>query len=645
MMRTRRAVLLTSIVSLLLGAGASANQQDLTELDLATLMSMDITVTSAAKRAQASSDAAAAVYVITREEIRRSGANSLPEILRMAPGIQVARISGRSWAVSARGFNSRFSTKLLVMVDGRSIYTTMFSGVIWEEQPVFIDAIERIEIVRGPGGALWGINAVNGVVNIITRQAGDMAGLQVSAGGGSHEKASGGVSFGGSNALGDYALYAEHRDTDYFGPSGELLRQSQGGWRLDRELASGALTFHGDLSQSDFGDAPAYPAASMATATKAGNALLAWERQLTGGALELTTQYSWTNRALPDDWDESSFGLDAQFSAARMGRHVVTGGVGYRFAQDEMHAPSEAMVLSDLQVDQHEWSIYAQDEVHFFADQLRLIVGAKLEDLEFTGLAFQPTLRGLWHVNEEQTLWAAASRAVRTPSRTELHGRMNFGFDSPQGRTMMRMYGNQDLHAEDLHAFELGWRWRPYRSLSFDLALYRNEYDGLIAATMHSAGFEPGPPPALVLSSHFANADATSAEGVELAAEWAALDWLRLELQSTWQDSGATSVSGVPGSIDPKRTRMLRAQFDLPYDVDVDLRWRSVSELAGLQVDGYDSLDLRAAWRPKANLELSASVDNLLDDEHIEFPDDIAAASGATIGRTVFARFTWQPKP
>jgi iron complex outermembrane receptor protein len=642
-MSTSRSALLASAVAIMFTASSPAHAQDLTELDLQTLMCMDITVTSAAKRAQVTSDAAAAVYVITREEIRRSGATSLPEVLRMAPGIQVARINSRAWAVSARGYNSRFSTKLLVMVDGRSIYTPMFSGVIWEEQPVFLDSIERIEIVRGPGGALWGINAVNGIVNIITRNAAEMRGLQVHVGSGSEENISAGMSYGASSALGDYRVYANHRETDSFDAQGSFIRQSQAGWRLDGALAGGAFSFHGDFSQGDYGAEPPYPAASLAISADTGSVSFGWDRGLQVGDLNVSTHYSWVNRGLPGDWDESNFGLEAQFNARRIGRHVFTAGAGYRFTQDEMQKSFLAMSLNDARVSQHEWSIYAQDEVHFFSDQVRLIVGAKLEDLEFTGLAFQPTVRGLWHVNDEHTVWAAASRAVRTPSRTELHSEMYFGSVTADGLTMLRMSGNEDLDAEDLHAYELGWRWRPYHSLSFDVALFRNHYDRLIVATTRSAELIPGPVPIVVLTSNFANAADTTAEGVELVAEWAALDWLRFQAQSTWQNTNAPSISGLSGSIDPKRMHMLRAQLDLPHGVNLDLRWRWVAQLAGMGIAGYDSLDLRAAWRPRPALELSMTVDNLFDDEHIEYPDDLALAAGAPIGRTVFARVTWQP--
>jgi iron complex outermembrane receptor protein len=295
-------------------------------------------------------------------------------------------------------------------------------------------------------------------------------------------------------------------------------------------------------------------------------------------------------------------------------------------------------------VRQHQWSVYGQDEIHFFDDDVRFTLGAKLEDLEFTGLAFQPTVRGLWRVTDSHTIWTAASRAVRTPSRIELHAQTELGFYSPDGLVMARVIGDEDLKAEDLRAYELGWRWRPYRALSIDVALYRNEYEHLIDGDELPSVFEPGPPPRLVLPSVFANIDHTRVDGAEVVAEWAARDWLRLEAQGTWLDSRAARGGRLPGPIDPQRMFMLRARFDLPRDIELDLAWRSVSDLAGLGVDGYHSLNARTAWRPVENIELSLSIENALDNEHIEFDDNLAFLPGATLGRGYFARLTWQPR-
>lgn len=618
-----------------------AQEADLTDLDLDTLMGMDVAVTSATRRAQAAADAAAAVYVITREDIRRSGSTSLPELLRTVPGVHVARINSRGWAVTSRGFSSRFANKLLVMVDGRSIYSSVFSGVLWEEQSVALEEIERIEIVRGPGGALWGINAVNGVINVITRKAADARGLRVSAGGGSIDEQSAGVSYGSSSeVLGDYRAYADHNEVAELGSS-DAWSHTQAGVRLDRELASGSFTLQGDINEADFGARPPEPNAALPESAQTGNLLAGWQRSTGAGQLELRGHYGWTRRGSPSRWAESALGFDVQFAAERIGAHVLTMGAGYRHAADELKEPWTVLSTVSPKVVQDQWSVYAQDEIHLFDDRVRVIAGAKLEDHEFSGLAFQPTLRALWTLDDAHTVWLAGSRAVRTPSRFELSGHTEFSGLTPEGMLVTyQVFGDQHLKAEDLHAYELGWRWRPLHTVSVDLALYRNEYEHLVTGLPLPPVLELAPTPRLRLPSQFVNLSHTYSEGAELSLEWIAARWMRMEAQGTWQTQGGDR--GALASVDPKRMFSLQATLDLPLDTELDLDWRSISDLPG--IDGYQALDARLAWWPTTGIELSVSVDNLFDDEHVEFFDDIALRPGATLGRSYFARFTVRPK-
>ena len=255
----RRSFLCVLVSLIVLSPNLHAQEQDLTNLDLDMLMGMDVAVTTAARRAQTASEAAAAVYVLSREDIRRSGATSLPDALRAVPGLHVARINSRAWVVASRGFSNRFANKLLVMIDGRSVYSSVFSGVLWEEQGVALDEIERVEIVRGPGGALWGINAVNGVINVITRKAADANGLSVRAGSGSQEDRLAGMSYGtSSDVLGHVRAYVDHGKSDALGSAPSWMH-TQAGVRIDREVAHGLLTVQGDLNDSDFGPSPAPP--------------------------------------------------------------------------------------------------------------------------------------------------------------------------------------------------------------------------------------------------------------------------------------------------------------------------------------------------------------------------------------------------
>jgi iron complex outermembrane receptor protein len=633
----------TLLISLLITCAAAA-EEDLTDLDLTTLMSMDVIVTSAAKRSQASSDAAAAVFVITRDDIRRSGATSLPEVLRLAPGLHVARIDARSWAVSARGFNSRFANKLQVLVDGRSIYTPMFSGVMWEEQLVPLHTIDRIEVVRGPGGSLWGINAVNGVINVITQSAAASAGIHIDAGGGTVDSESGALSYAGRNErLGDYRMYVEHAHTDSYLNRGEPWTRTQTGWRLDRQAAGGQLTFQGDLQEGDFGDVDGYAGSDLPGSSKTGNVSVHWQRPLSMGSLDARTYYSWADRGLPGRWSEATAGLDLQLSSHRIGRHLFTSGIGLRHVQEEQRDQATRIRFSATESSQNQWSIYAQDEIHFFNDRVRVIAGTKLEDFAYTGLAVQPTLRTLWHVNEDHTLWGAMSRAVRTPSRIELFSRVSVMVQDVLPVHFM-LVGDENLNEEDLHAYELGWRWRPAPRLTIDTALYYNEYEHLIRIIGLPPEVDPGPPLHVNSVFMYTNTSEAVIYGAESSVEWAIADWMRWQLTGNWlrmSDQPPPSQMTLQLASDPQHHYASRLRFDLPYETEFDVAWRHVGALESYRIGGYSSVDLRAAWHPRDSLELSLTLNNAFDREHVEFFDETGGGPGARIGRSIFGRVVW----
>lgn len=646
-MKTHRSLLAFAFSALTLAAGARA-EENLADLDLTTLMSMDVTVTSASRRAQSIEDAAAAVFVITREDIRRSGAATLPEILRMAPGLQVGRVNTRSWSLSARGFNDRFANKLLVMVDGRSIYTAVFSGVMWEEQPVFIDDIERIEIVRGPGGALWGVNAVNGVINIITRSAAATHGLHASAGAGTTQTGSASLRVGDRGAIGDYRVYVDHAKADALQPNDADWTRTQAGFRLDRPLAGGALTLQGDYHDGDFGKVDGFDVLGLPSGAQTSSVLAQWNRGYESGELELRAFNSWTERSRPISWNETTLGLDAQFSATRIGRHTFTAGLDVRRTADEQLRTTSSFSVTETTATQ--WSVYGQDEMHFFDDRVRVIAGAKFEHSELSDHELQPTLRALWNATEAQTWWAAASRAVRAPSRFELHSIIRIPVPAASSGPLpvfIELHGDDQLQPETLHAYELGWRWRPGAAFSVDIATYRNEYDDVIREQVIAPRIELLPTPRVVQPIVFANAANAYADGVEASIEWAARDWLRLQASGTWQDMHdvkmAPGARPAPNSEDVERILALRARFDLYRDTELDLSWRGVAPTASDQIEGYDVVNARLAWRPVASLELSVAIDNLFDEEHVEARDRISAVDGVALDRSYFARIVWQP--
>lgn len=647
-MTTRRFLIALALSALTLASGARA-EENLADLDLATLMSMDVTVTSASRRAQSIEDAAAAVFVITREDIRRSGATTLPEILELAPGMQVGRVNTRSWAVSTRGFSHRFSNKLLVMVDGRSIYTSAFSGVMWEEQPVFVDNIERIEVVRGPGGALWGVNAVNGVINIITRDAAQTHGPQASAGVGAIETESASLRFGDQASVGDYRVYADHARTEALSPLDGDWTRTLAGFRIDGGAAGGVLSLQGDVHESDFGAQDGAPEIGLSRAAQTGGALLNWRRDYSVGQLELRATAGWTERAPPLEWNESVLGVEGQFSARRLGRHTLTFGGALRRVRDEQsRATSQFLVVSSAR---DQWSAYGQDEIDFFAERLRITAGAKVEDTGFGGSELQPTLRALLKATPTHTVWAAASRAVRAPARFELHSYIALELSplitgpSPLP-VVLRVSGAEDLDGERLHAYEFGWRWRPGDRFSVDVAAYRNDYDELILTRSLTPRVELFPTPHILQSAEFGNVGAARTEGVEAVVEWAARDWLRLQAFGAWHELRDVALAPGAGTIngnDVGRTLSLHARFDLPRKTELDLSWRGVSPTDDGEIDGYDMVNMRLGWRPLASLELSLGVENLFDERHVEAEDFIDGTPGVELDRSYFARITWRP--
>lgn len=641
-----RRTLVVAATTLLTCASAALQaqpQDDLASLDLAELMQMDVTVTSAARRAQAGGDAAAAVFVLTREDIRRSGASSIPELLRAVPGMQVARINNQSWMVTVRGFSTRFANKVLVLIDGRSIYTHYFSGVLWEDQHVPVEEIERIEVVRGPGGALWGANAVNGIINIVTRRADQVHGLDGTVRVASDDRSTS-LHYGGEIAhLGHYRAYGEAIERNSFerglGPHERL----HAGVRFDgAHLRLQADVYDSDQSEQRFLNV-------LSTVNGAGGTVsAAWQGQaFAAGQLDLQSSYSWEQHAQHGAAlsRESELGFDFQFSAARIGRHLVAVGGGYRNLRDDVTglAAVGATYLYP-RATQDLWNLYLQDEVHFLNDALRLTFGAKLEGFKYAQSALQPTLRGIWHIDDKHALWVALSSAVRTPARFDLHGRATLAEIPGTPPVRIAVSGNLAARVEHLHAYETGWRWRPTQQLSFDLALFEHRYHDLLQA-MPAAPYFDSNSMTVVQPYGYVNTLDVRTRGAELAVDWRALQ--RLRLQGSASSLRMNRIRDPQAIVGPERSdaeRLLSvtARVDVHAQAELDLAWRWVAERPAWNIASYDSLDLRLAWRPARHFELALGVENLLDERHVEFYDERGRAPGAVIGRTASARVKWQ---
>jgi iron complex outermembrane receptor protein len=608
-------------VAAIVPASTPYKKMDLDEL-------MDVQVTTVSKRASTVGESAAAVTVITQDDITRSGATSIPEALRMAPGLEVAQIDSSTWAISARGFNNNTANKLLVLMDGRSVYTPLFSGVYWDVQDTMMQDIDRIEVIRGPAGSLWGSNAVNGVINVITKDSRDTQGLLLTGGGGTEERDFAAMRYGWS--LGPdltarvYAKHFERDDSDL--PtgkgSGDAWFMSQTGFRMDWHPPSGdQLTLQGDAYDGTRGNG-----ALGNTDLSGGNLLGRWSQNLGQGDLKLQMYYDGTRRNIPYTYGETrnTFDVDFQYHLP-IGIHDLTAGLGYRWTGDNIINGANIQFTPDHRME-NLYSAFIQDEIQLVPDRLRLTLGSKVEHNDFTGFEFQPSARLLWTIDKRQSAWAAVSRAVRTPTQLEEDLRIVVGpvsFDN-----------DRNFKSEVVLAYEAGYRVEPVNWLSLDIAAFYNQYQNL--SSVETAGFP-----------HLAVGNGINGQtyGVEVGTTVQATDWwtihaantyLEEQLQKDPTSSDLTSLS-LTGS-NPQFQSYVRSSMKLGNDVDLDLSVRYVSELASQNVPGYFTADARLAWRPNSHLELAVVGQNLFDNRHPEF---ITGGVRHEIDRGVFGQLTY----
>jgi iron complex outermembrane receptor protein len=647
-------------------------QTDLTTLSLEQLMNIE--VTSVAKKAQKVSDAAAAIFVITQEDIRRSGVTSIPDALRLAPGMQVARIDSNKWAISSRGFNGRFANKLLVLMDGRTVYTPAFSGVYWEVQDTLLDDVERIEIIRGPGATLWGANAVNGIINIITKKAWDTQGGLVTAGGGTEERGFGAMRYGAR--LGDDAfvrVYAKYFNRDGFvDPTGTDTDDDwdvvRGGFRLDWQASEhDTLTLQGDLYNGNASQMLTLPALTAPFSLTVNddidflgvNLLSRWQHTFSSTS-DMTVQlyYDRTDReeALFVEESRDTIDLDFQHRFTMGARQEIIWGFGYRYTHDDVTNTFFASITPDSRGN-HLFSAFVQDDIILIQDRLRLTLGSKFEHNDYTGFEVQPNARLLWTPHTRHTVWAAVSRAVRTPSRGENDVRFN-RLVIPPGTPMLNpgplpalvaLIGDDDFKSEVVLAYELGYRLRPLDRLSVDIAVFFNDYDNLRTVEPGAPFVETDPaPPHVVVPAIFDNKMHGESYGVELMVDWRPWDWWRMQVTYTYLqldldvdrdslDTGAVEVEGHS----PHHQFSFRSSLDLPWALEFDAWLRYVDDLPNLDVGSYVTLDLRLAWRPLKQLELSIVGQNLIASRHLEFVQE-SFPFPTEIERSVYGKITWR---
>lgn len=665
-----KGVVLGLSLSLIVLSGGSCAADDLLDLSLEQLMGLEIT--SVGKKSQRQSQSAAAVFVVRQDDLKRSGATSLPDALRMVPGLEVARIDSNKWAVSARGFNGRFANKLLVLIDGRLVYTPSFSGVYWDMQDVMLEDVERIEVIRGPGATLWGANAVNGVINIITKSASDTQGGLVSLGGGTVEQGFGAARYGVKLGESTYArVFAKGFNRASFETtsgldSGDQWHRGQGGFRVDHQLDGGGLaTLEGDAYAGDIHQRIQQPSLNplgMVYTQDNGrisgfNLLGRWRQPLSADS-ELSVQAYYSHTYRSEGYVTQSrdlYDLEFQHRFALSGGHDVVWGLGYRLNSD--HFSQLPVVSFGTPSQDRQWfNAFAQDELALVEERLKLTLGCKFEYNEYTGFEGQPNLRLAWTPSDQHTLWGAISRAVRIPSRGEDDGRVvtfvNPGTPQTYGFPVIaQTVGNKRFQSEELLAYELGYRFIPSSAFSADLALFYNVYDHIRST---KEVIIPDLAQGVIYSNrYFANGYHGESYGAELAMDWKPFAIWRLQLGYTFLKMNLRGDAfGAPAlaQSSPENQVSLRSELSLPHDAAFDLWFRYVdSILSGYPyltlaqpVNAYATLDARLAWKPLRGLELSLVGQNLLEAGHVEFIQESFGPLPTLIPRSVYFKLEWQ---
>ncbi len=658
-----------------------ADEHDLSEesIDFTTFSLEDlknVEIISVSKKPEKLAHAAAAVFVITQEDIRRSGVTNIPDALRLAPGLQVARDEATDWEITVRGLNEDFSNNLLVLVDGRSVYSPVFSGVLWDIQDTLLEDIERIEVIRGPGATVWGANAVNGVINIITKSAKDTQGTQIIALGGTEE---GSVSLRYGGTIGEnifYRTYAkcfnrEHvggskeGDDDPDAQSGDNWRSIRGGFRIDRERTPGnSLTLEGEVYSNGY-DAeyyqislsPPYKTEKNDTSKASGGHLLGRWQSTISDTSDATVQFYYNRDQKdynPGSGSVDTIDLDFRSRFSGFSQHDVVWGLGYRFITDDFEMAENdrlQMSLEPHQLDQHLWSAFVQNEIQLIPDRLSLIIGSKFEHNDYTGLEVQPSIRFLWTPGERHVLWGAISRAVRTPSRIERNVKQISGLIPPghprndsELPIAISTIGSEDLDSEKLTAYEVGYRLDLTNTLWLDMTAFYSDYDKLITVNGGEGYPEAEPSLHYAIPLYAQNDMKGEAYGAEVAADWQ-MPW-KSRLRGTYSFLETKQLRRTPfvgllegvvseNQSNPRHQFSLRYSVDIMKDLELDLWLRYVDHLSGNDVGSYTTLDARLAWEPSKNMELSLVGQNLPEKEHEEFSD-------FEIERSVYLKCAWR---
>jgi iron complex outermembrane receptor protein len=642
--------------------------EDLANASLEDLMKVE--VTSVSNKQQTLSRTAAAVFVITQEDIVRSGATNIPDVLRMAPGLDVAQINASTWAVSARGLNGQFSNELLVLIDGRNVYTPSFGGVFWDTVDLPLENIERIEVIRGPGASIWGENAVNGIVNIIRKKAGDTKGGLVNAGGGNTDADFATVQYGDSiGERVDYRGYVKYFDEHDMrgmggGDGGDGWHMARAGFRTGSRITdSDGLVVEGDLYSGREGD-PTYMLSSLLAP---GPTAVEDFVNAGGGFLQSIWRHTssshsdFTLMGAYDTYERGDLLKDhRQTESLDFREHYVLGerqdlvwGATYRHTSATSDGGNWLSLIPPNQ-SENIFSVFVQDEIAAIQDRLYVTVGSRFENNTYSGFAVMPTGRALYQLDAKQSVWAAVSRAVRSPAEIDTSLRVNVGgVTLPDGTiAAVSLFGNPHVKDEGLLAYEAGYRRMLTPRLSVDLAAYYNDYDNQISDEPEPPFVEATPAPShLVIPTTDKNLQYGEAHGAELSARWkvndrwaldGSVEFERIHMHPATGSLDFTTGPGTEGSAPHQQGRIQSELFltrKLSWNVAADYTDRLVSQ----GVPSYTRLDSNLIWKLRENFSLGIYGQNLLRDRHLEFFDpDSSSTQSTLIRRSAYAKLTWR---
>ena len=638
-------------------------QRDLTQSSMEDLMNIE--VTSASKKEQKLSEVPAALFVITQEDIQRSGALNIPDLLRMVPGLDVAQISASTWAISARGFNLQFANKLLVLIDGRAVYTPLFGGVYWDTQDVPLEDIDRIEVIRGPGGTVWGGNAVNGVINIITRKAEETPGVLVTGGGGTVQQAFGTVQYGGKlNGDSSFRVFTKYQNINH---SPDLVGQDDdddwhllhGGFRADSNLSEkDSLTVQGDTYTGNEGATiihsvlvpPANITEPVLAELSGGNILGRWNHVFSKRCDTTVQVYFDRYRRDGPESDETRNTVDFDFqNHIRLSeRHDLIWGLGYRHTWDETQGTiDQAFVPASSEGDL--FNLFLQDEITLKRDRLYVYLGSKLENSYFTGFDLQPSARLAWTPSKRRTFWGAISRATRTPARRDVN--LNAALAALPGPSEAVLLGDPNFKSEHVIAYELGYRGQPNERVSAAVSLFLNTYDGLESVEPQTPFVNGNSvPPLLIIPQVLSNKLHGHTEGVEAYLNWkVSRRWtvspgyslLQMHLHNDAGSLDTVSVADTQGS-SPKHQARLLSHLELLRAFGWDVNAYFVDRLPAAPAPAYTRVDTQLTWRFAEAAEFSIAGANLLKDHHLEFNDFLQSVSSTLVKRSAYAKIIWR---